>query len=100
MTLKKIIAQMLLVAVVAVGSVWIYTKFQAQPLTFNQSGKTLFQNAKYTGDNPPVPMVDFQKAATKAAPAVVHIKTVLKATQTGGNIQIPDPFKDFFGPGP
>ncbi len=100
MTLKKIIAVMLLCAVVATGSVWAYSKLQAtNQLASNQPPNSLFKNAKYTGENTAAPMVDFEKAATKASPAVVHIKTVLKATQTGAMMQIPDPFKDFFGPG-
>ncbi len=100
MTLKKILAVMLLVAVVAVGSVWAYTRLQpAHPLTYTQNANSLFKNAKYTSDKPPAPMVDFETAATKASPAVVHIKTVLKATQANELSQVPDPFKDFFGPG-
>ncbi|HLL43256.1 MAG TPA: Do family serine endopeptidase, partial [Segetibacter sp.] len=44
------------------------------------------------------PMVDFEKAATKAAPAVVHIRTLKKSKQVSGSPQLQDnPFKDFFG---
>jgi Do/DeqQ family serine protease len=100
MTLKKILTAMLLTAIVATGSVWAYTKFQDKsPLTYTQRANSLFKNASYVNGNSPAPMVDFEKAATKASPAVVHIKTVLKATQTADMSQIPDPFRQFFGPG-
>lgn len=45
-------------------------------------------------------MVDFEKAATKAAPAVVHIRTRIRAKQVSGGIDGDNnPFKDFFGQG-
>lgn len=46
------------------------------------------------------PGPDFQKAATKAVPAVVHIKILLKGKEVSENSAEQDnPFKDFFGGG-
>jgi hypothetical protein len=44
------------------------------------------------------PMVDFEQAATKAAPAVVHIKTLTKAKKLVGDPnQRNNPLREFFG---
>ena len=43
-------------------------------------------------------MVDFEKAATKAAPAVVHIKTLIKGRMVTEDMP-ENPFEQFFGDG-
>jgi serine protease Do len=61
---------------------------------------SIFRNANYVEDSTIGPGIDFEKAAAKASPAVVHIKTVMKGRQVSGFPDLEDnPFKDFFGPG-
>lgn len=99
MTVKQSLAAILVVAATSVGSIWGYSQYQQQQLTdTNRTESNLFKPVSYNGD-PAVsgPEVDFEKAATKAVPAVVHIKTVTKAKQAA---EMQDnPFKDFFGDG-
>lgn len=103
MTFKQSVAVVLVSAATSVGSMWGYGKYQ-QSLPLNSgvpSISSLFKNAAYTGENAVAgPMVDFEKAATKAVPGVVHIKTVTKAKQVASAPGMQDnPFKDFFGEG-
>ncbi|MTI20738.1 Do family serine endopeptidase, partial [Fulvivirga sp. RKSG066] len=42
--------------------------------------------------------LDFTKAAEKVMPAVVHIRSVQKYSGNSQMQQIPEPFRDFFGP--
>jgi Do/DeqQ family serine protease len=99
MTLKQSLAAILVVAATSVGSVWGYSQYQQKQFTdTSRTESNLFKPVSYNGD-PAVsgPEVDFEKAATKAVPAVVHIKTITKAKQTA---EMQDnPFKDFFGNG-
>jgi Do/DeqQ family serine protease len=100
MTLKGIVAASFLTGALAVGSVWAYQKYQPSSFTTNSQPQTsLFANTKYSDNTATAPMVDFEKAATKASPAVVHIRTTLKASRAGNMSQIPDALKDFFGKG-
>lgn len=102
MTFKKIIALMLLCAAVAAGSVWAYGKFQGTnqfAFNSNPASSSLFRNAKYTANETSGPMVDFEKAATKAAPTVVHIRTVIASQVQNNNDGQMDPFQQFFGQG-
>ena len=97
MTVKQSLAAILVVAATSVGSIWGYSQYQQKQFTDSNTESNLFKAVSYNGD-PAVtsPEVDFEKAATKAVPAVVHIKTVTKAKQT----EMQDnPFKDFFGDG-
>jgi Do/DeqQ family serine protease len=57
----------------------------------------LFKNASYVETPVAGPTVDFEKAATKATPAVVHIKTISKAKQVTAPDLRNSPFRDFFG---
>src|SRR5215467_12126599 len=61
---------------------------------------SIFKNASYTEAPSTGPEVDFEKAAAKASPAVVHIRTVMKGKQVAEFPGFGDdnPFKDFFGP--
>ncbi|MDB5246415.1 MAG: serine protease [Segetibacter sp.] len=103
MTVKQSVAVVLLSAATSVGSMWGYGKYQqSQPAGDRlPTISSLFKNAAYTGESAVSgPMVDFEKAATKAAPAVVHIRTVTKAKQVAVDPRMQDnPFKDFFGDG-
>jgi S1-C subfamily serine protease len=68
--------------------------------------KTAFTEAPANATAPAAQPVDFEKAATAAVPAVVHIKTLTKFKQTAGR-QAPDQgqdpmgemFRHFFGDG-
>lgn len=100
MTVKQSLAAILVVAATSVGSIWGYSQYQQKQFTADTSRteSNLFKPVSYIGD--PVtdgPVVDFEKAATKAVPSVVHIKTLTKAKQA----RVPDmqdnPFRDFFG---
>lgn len=102
MTFKQSIAVIMVSAAASVGSVWGYAKYrqQDQPLSNLPATSSIFGNAKFTESSANAPMVDFEKAATKAAPAVVHIKTLIKSKQVAGGPDMQNnPFKDFFGDG-
>ncbi|MEO5997834.1 MAG: Do family serine endopeptidase [Chitinophagaceae bacterium] len=105
MTTRQLGAVILVSAVTSVGSVWGYGKFQQQQYLASDfpASTSVQKDARYTGyreNTADAPMVDFEKAASKAAPAVVHIKTLTKAKQVAEN-QDPrnNPFRDFFGDG-
>jgi serine protease Do len=97
MTIKQSLATVAVAAATSLGSVWGYSQYQQNqlPAPDTSDKNSLFKNASYTGTADPV--VDFEKAANKAVPAVVHIKTLTKVKQAN----IPDmqnsPFRDFFG---
>src|SRR6476660_2168690 len=99
MTLKQSFAVVMLSAAASVGSVWAFGKYQDHQADLNfTSSPSIFRKANLTEGTVSTPMTDFEKAATKAAPAVVHIKTLIKSNQVGS---VPDmennPFKEFFG---
>lgn len=101
MTLKQSLAAVLVVAATSVGSIWGYSQYQQKQMTSVSDTQTsnLFKPTSYTGDPVAGPDIDFEKAATKAVPAVVHIKTLTKAKQTNTQDMQDNPFKDFFGDG-
>lgn len=57
-----------------------------------------FHTAYTTGENGEVVPLDFTKAAEKVMPAVVHITSTQKYAANRQMQQIPEPFRDFFGP--
>jgi hypothetical protein len=75
-------------AISAVGSVWIYGKYNNNKSVFTQTeGKLPANYAGYldgtkanTGDP-----VDFTKAANASVPAVVHIKTKIPAKKVSNS---------------
>jgi Do/DeqQ family serine protease len=100
MTLKQSLAAILVVAATSVGSIWGYGQYMKNqhPLSGTEEKASIFKNASYNETQVGDPTVDFEKAATKAVPSVVHVKTLSKAKQ----VTIPpalenSPFKDFFG---
>ena len=98
MTLKQTLASVMLVAATSAASIWGYGHYQDNQQAFsNPADNNLFKTAAYTESLSADP-VDFEKAAAKAVPAVVHIRTTVKAKQVA---QAPDmqnnPFRDFFG---
>ncbi len=101
MTFKQSLAVIVVSAATSIGSVWGYARYkQYEPLGSNNPASTIFKNTGYLENAADGPMVDFEKAAAKAAPAVVHIKTSRKAKQVAGNPNLQGhPFEDFFGDG-
>ncbi|MGC4035152.1 MAG: trypsin-like peptidase domain-containing protein [Chitinophagaceae bacterium] len=104
MTFKQSLVTLALGAGVIVAGAAGYKQYQQtkEPFTEPPShSSSVFKNVKYSENGDPSPVVDFEKAAAKGAPAVVHIKTVMKARQAAEMPGFGDdnPFKDFFGPG-
>ncbi|MBC7873288.1 MAG: trypsin-like peptidase domain-containing protein [Ferruginibacter sp.] len=106
MKLKQILLVVVISAVSAVSSVWIYGKVAQKETSFTQSANGnlpvnyagYLDNASGAGDP-----IDFTKAANTAVPAVVHIKTKIAAKKV--NNQLPrnnrsnnmeDMFEEFF----
>lgn len=83
MTFKKIIAVFLISAASFTGGAWVYGKYVHHDLLASNvpSASSIFKPAKYSESNAVTPMTDFENAAAKASPAVVHIKVLKK----GGN---------------
>ncbi len=99
MTVKQSFATVMIAAATSIGSLWGYNHYQQKHLSAldTPNNTSLFKNASYTTTEDPV--VDFEKAATKAVPSVVHIKTLTKAKQANMPDLQNSPFKDFFGDG-
>lgn len=99
MAIKQTVTTGILVAATAIGSIWGYDQFQQRNEATVFSDNGLFKTASYVESPLMDPGVDFEKAATKAVPAVVHIKTVSKARQVAAPRMQNHPFRDFFGDG-
>src|SRR3954453_22573672 len=103
MKVRQLAAVMAVSAATTIGTIYGYNEYQQnhQPAFNTPPSSSIFKNTGYTGENAVSgPMVDFEKAATKAAPAVVHIKTLTKSKQVAADPNMQDnPFKDFFGDG-
>jgi serine protease Do len=100
MNLRNIIAVVAISASTAVLSVWGFSKYQQHQFAGIQDGTKLPVNyAGFFGNNnQPSVVVDFTPAATSATPAVVHIKTKIKARQVSNSqSQRRNPFSDLFG---
>lgn len=105
MTIKQSLVTLVLGAGIITAGAMGYSQYQKnnEPFTKPPASSSVYKNVNYTENGDPSPVVDFEKAAAKAAPAVVHIKTVMKAKQVadmpGFGDDDDNPFKDFFGPG-
>ncbi|MES1219155.1 MAG: trypsin-like peptidase domain-containing protein [Bacteroidota bacterium] len=103
MTLKQSLVTLTLAGAAIFAGAVGYQKIHDPKTSFTTDttpSSSIFKNAKYSENENVSPVMDFEKAAAKASPAVVHIKTVLKARQTAVMPDMDDnPFKDFFGPG-
>jgi Do/DeqQ family serine protease len=102
MTSKQLVAVVLVSAATSIGSVLGFGKLkeQNQFSSYLPETSSIFKSARYTDNATGGPTVDFEKAATKAAPAVVHIRTKIKPKQVSEGPEMQDnPFKDFFGDG-
>lgn len=104
MTIRQSLVTLALGAGIITAGAMGYSRYQKnnEPFTKPPTSSSVYKNVNYTEKGDPSPVVDFEKAAEKAAPAVVHIKTVMKAKQVADMPGFDDdnnPFKDFFGPG-
>lgn len=91
MKFKQFIAALFISAAAFAGGGWMYGHYEHQnPLTANTTtNSSIFKPANYTDNGSGIPpTTDFESAAAKASPAVVHIK-VLKRIENQGF--------DFFG---
>lgn len=102
MTFKQSLATTLVLVATSVGSIWGYAQFQKneQQVLKGPGDSSILKEASYTEPMVNGPIVDFEKAANKAVPAVVHVTTVSKAKQVSGRTDMPlDLFEEFFGEG-
>src|SRR6476646_2985938 len=102
MTLKQSITTLLVAAACFGGGALIHGEQQKQVLRGDTSAPDagLFTKTSYNTNASSGPVVDFEKAATKAAPAVVHIRTVMKAKQVSGDLDADnDLLRQFFDRG-
>ncbi len=99
MNFKNILAIVAISATTAVASVWGYGKFvQNKYAGVQEPGKVPVNYAGFFGNNNGAAgPVDFTGAATSATPAIVHIKTKIKARQVSNNQRQKNPFGDMFG---
>jgi Do/DeqQ family serine protease len=99
MTLKQSFAAVLVIAATSVGSIWGYGQYQQHNVALNGAPQdtSIFREASYSNVPSVNPTVDFEEAANKAVPAVVHITTVSKARQASGSGMRDNPLRDFFG---
>ena len=82
MKLKQFIAVLLISAATFAGGGWMYSNYAHQNMFAENTSvnSSIFKPANFTDQGSSVPATDFEKAAAKASPAVVHIK-VLKRIQ-------------------
>ncbi|MCW3093104.1 MAG: hypothetical protein JWP81_4173 [Ferruginibacter sp.] len=105
MTTKQWVGVILVSATTSVASFWGAGKYKDANDRAGNPVTTSFNHADgryagFNGNDNTVPLVDFEMPATKAAPAVVHIRTLTKAKQVSRNSLPEDnPLKDFFGDG-
>ena len=85
MKLKQFLVALFIGAAAFAGGGWMYGHYENQnPLTANNgTNSSIFKSAKYTDDASNVPTTDFESAAAKASPAVVHIKVMKKMSDQG-----------------
>jgi len=100
MKAKHIFLMVIVSAVTALTSVFLYSKYLNKYDSVNQSQGQLPVNYAGLfdggGSGTPGP-VDFESAAASTTPAVVHIKTKTNPTQTNNQQKKRSPFGDIFG---
>ena len=100
MNVKKILTIVGISASTALASVFGYSKLMQNSYgDIQQAGRIPANYAGFFGNsgNNGAANVDFTNAATTATPAVVHIKTKIKAKQITNNNHQKNPFGDMFG---
>ncbi len=89
----------LLGAMAVVGGCWLYANGKKPYNSVLDENKVPVVRTAYTTEAAAVP-IDFEKAASAAVPAVVHIKTTTKFKEVAGRGtagQDQNPFGDMFG---
>ncbi|HET6253416.1 MAG TPA: trypsin-like peptidase domain-containing protein [Puia sp.] len=96
--MKSKLGAALLGAAIAIGGLTLFTNAKKPLNTILDTTAAPVVKTGYAPAGPSVQPVDFEKAASIAVPAVVHIKTLTKFKQTAGR-QAPeqDPLGDLFG---
>ena len=98
MKAKHIFVMILVSAVTALTSVFLYSKYAKSNLLISQNQAQLPVNYAGLFDGGGTPgLVDFEGAAATSTPAVVHIKTKTNPTQTNNQQKKRSPFGDVFG---
>ncbi len=99
MKLKNIFLVVLVSAATSIFSVWGYNQWQQkQSAGIQEPGKLPVNYAGFFEGDKGTGAVDFTAASTSATPAVVHIKTKIKAKQVTNNLpRGRNPFSDLFG---
>ncbi|HET9057999.1 MAG TPA: trypsin-like peptidase domain-containing protein [Chitinophagaceae bacterium] len=96
MKTKQILSTILISAVTTLSCIYFYTKWNTSKYSVVASQNNLPANYTGFGGGVPGQPVDFQSAAQKAIPAVVHIKTKTNPKQVS-NDKPNNPFRDLFG---
>ena len=102
MTIRQSLAVISVSAATTIATICGYNEYRQhnQLASGFSASSSIFKNTGYNESAVSAPMADFEKAATKAAPAVVHIKTLTKSKQVAAGSDMQDnPFKDLFGDG-
>lgn len=93
----KLISAALLGGVLSVG-IWRAIDGQGSQIRYEIAPAHNAVQASYSANALGAPMdFDFTNAAGKAIPSVVHIRSTIKETPSVQQLQIPEPFRDFFG---
>ncbi len=95
MKILKIIALGLFGMVCSLATLFFYQTFANQNSDFQVQTNAASFIAKKVSSQNPSPQFDFSLAAEKSMPAVVHIKSIMKAQNYGNGER--NPFYDFFG---
>ena len=100
MKAKHIVLMIVVSAVTALTSVFLYAKIAGrnnQSVMNSQSQLPVNYAGLFDGGGQPSGPVDFESASATAIPAVVHIKTKTNPVQTNNQQRRRSPFSDLFG---
>lgn len=93
----KLISAALLGGVLSIG-IWRAIDGQDNKIRYEIAPAHNAVQTSYSANTLGAPMdFDFTSAAERAIPSVVHIRSTIKETPTVQQLQIPEPFRDFFG---
>jgi serine protease Do len=86
MTFKTFLTAAIIGGAVVYGGNWAYGKYKGENFLANMPAPSpIFKQASYTENTPNIPPVDFEMAAAKASPAVVHIKVMQRGRSISSN---------------
>lgn len=85
MKLKQFLVALFIGAAAFAGGGWMYGHYENQNSSAanSRTNSSIFKPTKYTDDASNVPTTDFENAAAKASPAVVHIKVMKRMGDQG-----------------